>query len=93
MMDYSFSEEYARFIMPTVEELEEERNIASMSETEQELYYLYNQMLDGKIQRYSENTGNHTCYEDAVGCTLFWAVQGNKITEEESDRLYEKYVS
>ena len=87
-----FSSEYARFIMPTAAELAEERRIADMSRTEQELYELRVQMLDGKLPRLSDHIGGRTCYEDAVDCTLFWAVEGGEITQEESDRLYSKYV-
>ena len=84
--------EYARFIMPTAAELAEERRIADMSRTEQELHELRVQMLDGKLPRLSDHIGGRTCYEDAVDCTLFWAVEGGEITQEESDRLYSKYV-
>lgn len=90
--DVTFSAEYARFIMPTAAELEEERRFASLSETEKELQTLRLQMLEGKIPRYSDNIGNRTCYEDAVGCTLFWAVESKKITQEESNRLYSECV-
>ena len=84
--------EYARFIMPTAAELVEERRIADMSKTERELHELRVQMLDGKVPRLSDHISGRTCYEDAVGCTLFWAVEWGEITQEESDRLYSQYV-
>lgn len=93
-----FSDEYAKFIMPTAEELAEERYISSLSSTEEELYFLRLDMLDGKIfkmddERYKSLDGIHTCYEDAISFIIFNAVESGKITEEEGNCLYDKYVS
>lgn len=83
MEDFTFSAEYARFIMPTEEELWEDRMIYQMSDTERELYYLRKDMRDGKINRIR--------YQEAVECSLWWAVEDKKITKKECDRLYKHY--
>ncbi len=82
------------FVMPTADDLKLERYIASLSKTEKQLYFIKENMLDGKIFRMNDERHDprHTCYEDAVGFTLFCAVESGEISEEESDRLYEKYV-
>ena len=84
--------EYMNFIMPTAEQLKEEEWFCSLSKTEQQLVVLRSEMMDGKIPRYDESDSSpHTCYEDVIGSTLFWARERGEITEEESDRLYKKY--
>jgi len=81
--------------LPTVDELREEQYIYSLSETERELYFLRRDLLDGKIFRMDDERydPSRTCYENAIGCTLFWAVDRGIITSEESDRLYKKYIA
>lgn len=84
MEDFTFSAEYARFIMPSIEELEEERYVASLSRVERELYYVRQDYLDGKIDR--------DRYEGAVECSLWWAANNKEISDHEYERLYKKYM-
>ena len=77
------SAEYARFIMPTADELKEEKRLLSLSETEKQLENLRNAYLDGKISK--------DRYEDGIGCELFHALDAGKITQEEDNALYEKF--
>ena len=81
-MDYSFSKEYANFIMPPTEELMEEKRVSAMSETEKEVYLLRQDYLrsNGKINREK--------YEEPVAITLFYA----DISDEEYKRLRELYI-
>ncbi len=87
-------DDYSRFILPTTAELVEEERIFKMSDTERELYYIRQDMLNDKVFRMDDERydGKGTCYEDAIGCSLFWASERGKITEEEYDRLYKKYI-
>lgn len=78
----------------TIQELKEEEYISSMSQTEKELYFLRQDLFNGKVKRYNAEgyDPNHTCYEDAVGCVLFWAREDGKISEGEYKQLSEKYA-
>ena len=81
---------YRKLNKPITQELSAEEEYEVLSETEKNLYVLREQMLTGKIPL-SAN-GNETCYQDAISFTLHLAVQDNLITQDESDRLYEKYI-
>ena len=82
---------YRKLNNPIVQEFSAEEEYEVLSETEGKLYMLREQMLIGKIPLNAN--GNETCYQDAISFTLHLAVQDNLITQEESDRLYKKYVS
>lgn len=77
----------------TTDQLREEERWLKLSRTEQELESIRSDLLEGKIKRFDdpEYDGRATCYEDAIGCVLFWAVQDGKISEEEHSKLYEKF--
>ena len=81
-MDYSFSKEYADFIMPPMEVLMEEKKVSAMSETEKEIYLLHQDYLrgNGKISR--------EMYKEAVAITLFYS----DVSDEEYKRLCEQYI-
>lgn len=83
--DFTFSDRYTRFIMPTADELREEKYVESLSDTERELYYLRKDMINGKLPHSSN-------YEDAVDMILFYASEAGKITDDEYRRLEEKYA-
>ncbi len=87
-------DDYSRFIMPTTAELKEERRISEMSDTEKELYFIRQDMLNGRIFRMLDERydGKRTCYEDAIDCVLFWARERGEITEEEDKRLSKLYA-
>lgn len=94
MNDVTFSQEYLDFVMPSIDVLREEEYICGLSETEKELYFLRRDLLNGKVLRSTDERydPSRTCYEDAVGCSLFWARESGRITAEEEERLYKKYA-
>ena len=61
----------------------DEARFFQMNPTERELYSLredyYKKKMSGQV------------YDEAVDCSLFWAVESGRITEEESVRLYNRY--
>ena len=78
----------------TVSEWEDEEYVRSLSDTEKELHFIRQDFLNGKIKRYDDggSENGHTCYEDAIEMTLFWAEERGKITAEESEMLSKKYA-
>lgn len=76
--------DYAAFIMPTVDVLKEERYISELSIPEKNLYFIRQDYLNGKIDRER--------YEEGIACSLFYDEQDGRITVEESNRLYKKYM-
>ena len=92
--DYTFSDRYAHFLFPTASELAEEERWSRLSDTEKELELVRDDMLEGKIERYSENyvDNGSLCYEDTIDCILWHAVDDGKISEEEWKRLYMRFA-
>lgn len=86
--------DYEAFIMPTAEELREEIRYSDMSETEKQLAAIRLDLLNGKVKRFDDPDydNKYTCYEDAINCVLFWDEQRGKITVEERERLYKRYI-
>lgn len=77
------SPEYAKFIMPTADELNEELRWSKLSRVEKQLEMLRNDYYDGKVDR--------DRYIDAIDCELFYAVDRNEITDEKRDELFNKF--
>lgn len=81
------------FVCPDMMTLLKEERISEMTQTEKEVYYLHEQLLEGKIRRDKDLSSEEydRSYEYALDCILFWAVEGGDIEQEESNKLYEKY--
>ena len=86
--------EYDKFIMPTAEELREEIRYSNMSETEKQLAAIKLDLLNGQVKRFDDPDydNRYTCYEDAIGCVLFWDEENGKITAEERKVLEKRYA-
>ena len=77
------SPEYAKFIMPTADELKEELRWSKLSRVEKQLELLRNDYYNGKI--------DVDRYIDAIDCELFYAVESNEITDEKRNELFDKF--
>ena len=75
---------YAQWIMPTEEEIREEREFWKLSETEKEIREVQRDFQNGKIDR--------DRYEAAVDCILYWDAEDGKITPEERENLERRYL-
>jgi len=80
-------------IMLTVAEIDAENRFYSLPRVQQELEVLRTNMMENEIPRIGdENPYNRTFYEDAVACTISYAIESGEITEESGEELYKIYV-